>query len=91
MVSDNGTELSSSDILRWSQQEQRVDWQYIASRTPMQNGFVERFNGRLREECLNEALFISPRRARSVLAAWKEDYNTVRPDSKLVGQPPEIV
>ena len=87
VVSDNGTELTSSAILRWSQ-EQRVEWHYIAPGKPMQNGFVESFNGRLRDECLNETLFTSLPHTRSVLAAWKEDYNTVRPHSKLGGKTP---
>ena len=58
VVSDNGTELTSSAILRLSQ-ERRVEWHYIAPGKPMQNGFVESFNGRLRDECLNETLFTS--------------------------------
>ena len=68
VVSDNGTELTSSAILRWSQ-ERRVEWHSIAPGKPMQNGFVESFNGRLRDECLNETLFTSLAHARSVLAA----------------------
>ena len=52
LVSDNGTELTSNAILRW-QQERGVGWHYIAPGKPMQNGFVESFNGRLRDECLN--------------------------------------
>jgi putative transposase len=54
----------------------------------MQNGFVESFNGRLRDECLNETLFTSLAHARFVLAAWRHDYNTVRPHSKLGGKTP---
>jgi putative transposase len=87
VVSDNGTELTSSAILRWSQ-ERRVEWHYIAPGKPMQNGFVESFNGRLRDECLNETLFTSLAHARFVLAAWREDYNHVRPHSKLGGLTP---
>jgi len=87
IVSDNGTELTSSAILRWSQ-ERRVEWHYIAPGKPMQNGFVESFNGRLRDECLNETLFSSLAHARFVLAAWRHDYNTVRPHSKLGGTTP---
>ena len=65
VVSDNGTELTSHAILAW-QQERGVEWHYIAPGKPMQNGFVESFNGRLRDECLNEHLFANlPRRARS--------------------------
>lgn len=67
VISDNGTELTSSAILRWSQ-ERQVPWRYIAPGKPMQNAFVESFNGRLRDECLNETLFISLSHARSFLA-----------------------
>ena len=87
VVSDNGTELTSSAILRWSQ-ERQVEWHYIAPGKPMQNGFVESFNGRLRDECLNETLFTSLAHARFVLMAWRHDYNHVRPHSKLGGQTP---
>jgi putative transposase len=87
VVSDNGTELTSSAILRWSQ-ERRVEWHYIAPGKPMQNGFVESFNGRLRDECLNETLFTSLAHARFVLDAWRHDYNHVRPHSKLAGKTP---
>src|SRR5690606_6529616 len=87
VVSDNGTELTSMAILRWSQ-DRAVAWHYIAPGKPMQNRFVESFNGRLRDECLNETLFTSLRHARIELAAWKEDYNTVRPHSSLGGMTP---
>ena len=56
IVSDNGTEFTSNAILAW-QEERGVEWHYIAPGKPMQNGFVESFNGRLRDECLNEHLF----------------------------------
>jgi len=81
-VSDNGTELTSMAILRWSQVS-LVEWHYIAPGKPTQNAFVESFNGRLRDELLNETLFISLAHARAVLAAWKDDYNKVRPHSAL--------
>jgi putative transposase len=58
IVSDNGTELTSMAILRWSQ-ERGVAWHHIAPGKPQQNGFSESFNGRLRDECLNETLFTS--------------------------------
>jgi putative transposase len=58
VVSDNGTELTSHAILRW-QEERPVLWHYIAPGKPQQNGFVESFNGRFRDECLNEHLFPS--------------------------------
>ena len=56
IVSDNGTELTSMAILRWSQLT-RIEWHYIAPGKPQQNAFVESFNGRLRDELLNETLF----------------------------------
>jgi putative transposase len=75
-VSDNGTELTSMAILRWSQQTQ-VEWHYIAPGKPTQNAFIESFNARLRDECLNETLFTGLAHARAVLAEWKRDYNPV--------------
>jgi putative transposase len=87
VVSYNGTELTSSAILRWSE-ERRVDWHYIVPGLPMQNGFVESFKGRLRDECLNETLFTALAHARFVLAAWRHDHNTVRPHPKLFGKIP---
>jgi putative transposase len=88
-VSDNGTELTSRVILRWSQ-ETRVEWHYIAPGKPQQNAFVESFLGRLRDECLNETLFTSLAHARATLAAWKDDYNMVRPHSGLGNLAPLI-
>lgn len=81
-VSDNGTELTSMAILAWSQ-DRRVDWHYIAPGKPQQNGFIESFNGRLRDELLNETLFSSLAQARAALAAWRDDYNLTRPHSAL--------
>ena len=68
VVSDNGTELTSTAILKWSQ-ERRVKWHYTAPGKPSQNAFVESFNGRLRDECLNETPFTSLAQVRAVLAA----------------------
>jgi len=73
-VSDNGTELTSRAILRW-RQETGVDWHYIAPGKLTQNAFVESFNGRFRDECLNDTLFSTLAEARSAIASWKEDYN----------------
>jgi putative transposase len=55
---------------------------------PMQNGFVESFNGRLRDECLNEHLFANLKKACEIIEAWRTDYNTNRPHSSLNGLPP---
>jgi putative transposase len=86
-VSDNGTELTSMAILKWSQ-ERSVDWHYIAPGKPTQNAFVESFIGRLRDECLNETLFTSLAGAKAVLASWRDDYNRARPHSSLANKTP---
>lgn len=87
VVSDNGTELTSTAILGWSQ-ETGVSWHYIAPGKPQQNAFAESFIGRLRDECLNETLFTSLAQARAVLALWQDDYNRIRPHSSLGGATP---
>jgi len=87
VISDNGTELTSTAILRW-QQERGIDWHYIAPGKPMQNGFVESFNGRLRDELLNETMFRSLAHAREVLSDWRNDYNGERPHTSLNGLTP---
>jgi putative transposase len=86
-VSDNGTELTSMAILRWCQ-ETGIEWHYIAPGKPTQNAFIESFNGRLRDELLNETLFVSLAHARTALAAWRLDFNTVRPHSAIGNIPP---
>ncbi len=64
---------------------------YIAPGKPQQNAFAESFIGQLRDECLNETLFTSLRQARAVLAAWRRDYNEVRPHSAHGGEPPASI
>jgi putative transposase len=81
-VSDNGTELTGMAVLRWCQ-ELQIEWHYIAPGKPTQNAFIESFNGRLRDELLNEMLFTSLAQARAALATWMDDYNNVRPHSSL--------
>lgn len=82
IVSDNGTELTSNAILGWADRT-GVRWHYIAPGKPQQNGFIESFNGRMRDEVLNDTLFRSLSHARLVLAAWRRDYNEERPHSRL--------
>jgi transposase InsO family protein len=60
-----------------------VEWYYIAPGRPMQNGYVESINGRMRDELLNETLFLSLAHARVEIAAWVEDYSRERPHSSL--------
>ena len=81
IVSDNGSELTSVAILRWV--PGRVAWHYIEPGKPVQNAFIESFNSRLRDECLNEHLFDSLAEARQIIEAWRLDYNHARPHSSL--------
>jgi len=89
IVSDNGTELTSNAVLRWAA-EQGIEWHYIAPGKPMQNAFVESFNGRLRDECLNEHVFMTLVEVRQIVEAWRIDYNTVRPHGRLGRLPPAV-
>ena len=82
IVSDNGTKLTSTAVLKWVK-ETEIDWHYIQPGQPAQNAFIESFNGRLRDKCLNETLFSSLRDARYELSRWRDDYNQVRPHSAL--------
>ena len=82
-----GSELTSNAMLKWHE-DRKVGWHYIAPGKPMQNGLVESFNGRMREECLNEHLFPSLRHACRMIAAWRDDYNHHRPHSSLDGLTP---
>lgn len=89
IVSDHGTELTSNAILTWCA-EHRIDWHYIAPGQPMQNGFCESFNGRMRDELLNESLFFGLDHARRAIGTWVNDYNTTRPHSSIGYRPPAV-
>jgi putative transposase len=82
IVSDNATELTSNAVLAWCG-EAGIEWHYTAPGKPTQNAFVESFNGRMRDELLNETLFMSMGHVREKIAAWADDYNTGRPHSSL--------
>ena len=74
-------------MLEW-QGKAGIAWHYITPGKPTENAFIESFNGRLRDECLNEEVFDSLAHARRVLARWRHDYNHVRPHSSLGGLTP---
>ena len=71
-------QVRSNAVLKWAQ-DHCMEWRDIAPGRPMQNGFVESFNGCVRDELLNETVFTSQAQARAVIAAWLADYNTARP------------
>jgi putative transposase len=87
IVSDHGTEFTSNAMLAWTQ-EAKVGWHFIAPGKPMQNGVCESFNGRMRDELLNETLFFDLAHARAALARWVANYNQHRPHSALRYQTP---
>ena len=88
IVSDNGTEFTSNAIFAWAK-DNKVHWHFIAPGKPTQNPFCESFNGRMRDELLNESLFLSLDHARTKLRAWVTDYNEQRPHSALGYQTPK--
>lgn len=85
---DNGPEFTSRALDRWAY-ESGVRIQFIEPGKPIQNAFIESFNGRLREECLNEQVFVSLDDARHKIEAWRQDYNRVRTHSALGNRTPE--
>ena len=87
IVSDNGTEFTSRAMLAWTQ-ENALLWHFITPGKPMQNGFCESFNGRMRDELLNETLFLGLPHARTKITEWVVDYNQGRPHSALGYQTP---
>ena len=82
IVSDNGTEFTSNAMFAWTQ-DNRVVWHFIAPGKPMQNGLCESFNGRMRDELLNESLVLGLDHARTKITNWVDDYNQRRPHSAL--------
>ena len=87
VVSDNGTEFTSKAILKWAN-DNKVEWHSIDPGKPQQNGYVESFNGSLRDECLNEEIFDSLADARRKLALWRYDDNHIGPHSSLGNNTP---
>ena len=87
IVLDNGPEFRSRALIAWSE-ERGVRLEYIQPGKPVQNAYVESFNGRLRDECLNANWFTSLKDARQKIESWREDYNQQRPHSSLKYLPP---
>jgi len=79
---DNGPEFTSRHFLAWCE-ERKIGLVHIQPGRPMQNGHVESFNGRLRDECLNANWFATLADARHKIEAWRQEYNNERPHSSL--------
>jgi putative transposase len=88
IVLDNGPEFTSRAMDRWAYEHQ-VELAFIEPGKPVQNAFVESFNGTLRNECLNEHWFLSVADAREIIENWRIDYNLNRPHSSLGGITPD--
>lgn len=88
IVVDNGTEFTSRVVDQWAHQR-GVQLHFIDPGKPAQNAFIESFNGKFRDECLNENWFVSLAEAREKIETWRKDYNRVRPHSALGYQTPE--
>lgn len=82
LVLDNGPELTSRVLDQWAS-TMGIELRFITPGKPVENAFVESFNGRLRDECLNEHWFLSLADARQLVEAWRLDYNRARPHSAL--------
>jgi putative transposase len=87
IVLDNGPEFLGRALAAWSE-ESGVRLEFIQPGKPVQNAYVESFNGRLRDECLNANWFTSLRDARRKVETWRQDYNEQRPHSSLNYLPP---
>lgn len=84
---DNGPEFSSRAFIAWAQGH-GIRYILIEPGRPMQNGYIESFNGRFRDECLNEHWFETLHQARTEIAKWRRDYNEVRPHGSIGRIPP---
>ena len=86
--SDNGPEFISKAVEQWAY-ENGVDWHFIEPGKPIENAYIESFNARFRDECLNENWFTDLSDARQKIETWRKDYNQRRPHSSLGYQTPE--
>ena len=88
LLMDNGPEFTGKALDQWAY-KQKISLRFIEPGKPMQNGYVESFNGKFRDECLNEHWFFDVFDARRTIEEWREDYNKERPHSSLGYLTPE--
>jgi putative transposase len=82
IVMDNGPEFTGKALDAWAY-SQKVTLEFIRPGKPMENGYIESFNGKFRDECLNSHWFMSMEDARQIIEGWRVDYNEERPHSSL--------
>jgi transposase InsO family protein len=85
--SDNGGEFTATAVMKWLR-DQNVGPAYIKPGSPWKNGFVESFNGKLRDECLNREWFVTRGEAKILIEKWRQFYNNERPHSALGNRTP---
>jgi len=88
VILDNGPEFAGRTLDAWAY-TRGVALCFIRPGKPIENAYVESFNGKFRDECLNEHWFLSMADAQAVIEAWRVDYNTVRPHSALGDRTPD--
>lgn len=86
--SDNGSEFTENIVQGWTH-EAGIEWGFIEPGKPVQNCYIESFNGKIRDECLNENWFETVAEAETLIEIWRNDYNHCRPHSSLKGMTPE--
>ncbi len=82
ILSDNGPEFTSNALNAWTHEKQIVQT-FIDPGKPVQNAYIESFNGKLRDECLNQNLFKNLEEAKDIIESWRVEYNQTRPHSSL--------
>lgn len=87
LVCDNGAEFTSQAFDQWAH-ERGLVLQFIRPGKPVENAYIESFNGRLRDECLNQSWFVNLADARRTIEAWRLEYNGARPHSSLADRTP---
>jgi transposase InsO family protein len=85
--SDNGSEFTAKKVKQWLATLE-ISPLYIEPGSPWENGYVESFNGKMRNELLNTEIFYSIKEARIIIELWRVHYNTIRPHSALGYRPP---
>jgi putative transposase len=88
LVCDNGPEFTSAVLDQWAHRR-GIALHFIRPGKPIENAYIESFNGRFRDECLNEHWWTSRREAQIVIEQWRRDYNAVRPHGALAGRTPD--
>ena len=87
MRSDNGAEMTTKVVCNWPTQVGALTL-YIEPGSPWENGYIESFNGKLRDELLNGEIFYSLKEAQTMIETWRRHYNAIRPHSSLGYRPP---